>query len=185
MSFYSANDWAGAASLLGVEYDPASLSARAAIESAGFMTHDLSADATAEEHRLLGRRADIPQPYPEVVIRASAARSLRDAMDDPWRPLWELDSAAERFTRAAVRKRAKTLSVSKSWEVSAGRVQLSGGVKRFTGTCKECGHSFSVSRPAVSSRRWPQICDGCKREAERRRKREWARRKRAAQARAA
>jgi hypothetical protein len=106
-------------------------------------------------------------------------------MDDPWRPLWELESAAERRTRVAVRQCAKTLSVSKSWATAAGWVEMSDGTKRFTGTCKECDHEFSVTRPAVSSRRWPQICSGCKTEAERRRKREWARRNRAAQSSAA
>jgi hypothetical protein len=182
LSFYSADDWAGAAALLGIDYDPASASARSAIESAGFSTRDLSVEIEAEAHRLLGRRADIPQPYPEVAVRVSEARSLRDAIDDPWRPLWELDSAAERLTRLAVRQRSRSLAVRKSWATAAGWVSLSGGVKRFTGTCKECGHEFTVTRPVVSSRRWPQICDGCKREAERRRKREWARRKRASAA---
>ncbi len=185
MSFYAARDWAAAASLLGIEFVPSSMSARSAVESAGFITRDIPAEAEADKRRARGRESDIPQPYPEVTTRAAEARSLRDAMDDPWRPLWELNSAEERLLRLAVRRRSQTLSVSKSWAVSAGWVQLSGGVKRFSGTCRECSHEFSVTRPVVSSRRWPQVCDGCKVERERARKREWARRKRAAQARAA
>ncbi len=179
MYFYGAQDWAAAAALLGVEYDPSAMSARAAVEEAGFITRDLTAEADGEWRRARGREGDIPQPYPEVAVRASEARSLRDAMDDPWRPLWELHTGAERLLRLAVRQRSQTLAVTKSWATAAGWVEMSHGQKRFTGNCLECNRDFSVTRPAVSSRRWPQICDGCKVERERARKREWARRNRA------
>lgn len=81
MSFFGAHDWADAASLLGVEYDPSSTSARAAVEEAGFITRDIGAEVEADRRRGRGRAADIPQPYPEVAVRAVEARSLRDAMD--------------------------------------------------------------------------------------------------------
>ncbi|WP_231156509.1 hypothetical protein [Streptomyces sp. CNZ748] len=178
----SARTWNDAANLLGVDFNPAAASARAAIAEAGFTTRDLVAEAEADQRRTLGRAADIPQPYPEIAVRASKARSLRDAVDDPWRPLWELDSPAERLTRLAVRQRDRRLSESKTWAVSAGWVSMANGIKRFTGTCRECGHEFTVTRPVVSSRRWPSVCDGCKLERERSRKRNWARRKRASAA---
>lgn len=170
--------WSAAAAYLGVEYDPSATSARTAIEEAGYIVRDLPAEADAELRRERGRWADAKQPYPEVAIRASEARSWRDALDDPWRPIWELHSVAERLRQLAIRERAKALAVSKSWAVAAGWVEQAHGVKWFSGNCRECGHQFSVTRPAVSRRRWPQICDGCKVERERRRKREWARRNR-------
>ncbi|MFG2875083.1 hypothetical protein ACGFYU_08730 [Streptomyces sp. NPDC048337] len=179
MSFFGAHDWAAAASLLGIEYDPSATSARAAIEESGFIVRDLTEEAEAELRRARGREADIPQPFPEVAVRAVEARSLRDAMDDPWRPLWELHTGAERLLRLAVRQRSQTLAVTKSWATAAGWVEMSHGQKRFAGNCLECAREFSVTRPAASSRRWPQICDGCKVERERARKREWARRNRA------
>lgn len=78
-----------------------------------------------------------------------------------------------------VRQQSRTLAVTKSWATAAGRVELANGQKRYTGNCLECERDFSVTRPAVSSRRWPAICVGCQVERERRRKREWARRQRA------
>ncbi|WP_435602807.1 hypothetical protein [Streptomyces sp. bgisy130] len=110
-----------------------------------------------EQIRRAGRRLDFAQPYPEVTVTRM----------DP------------RLHAALLRQREERVRADtepRRYETAGGTVTLARGVKHYIADCLECGHEFTVRRPASQRRKWPTVCDGCKTERRRRFAAERARR---------